>query len=127
MNKKNRAKSIGQTSKENHQLLKKLIRQKKRFISIETFKKNNPDLTADFLYEIRLDDPKAKKNVIENRLKLKINDYMREEEEKAKKEARRNRNRKIVEKQDADEAARLAKKEAKIEAKKQAKAQKGVK
>lgn len=100
MVKNNRVKSIGSKTKENHQLIKKIIKQKKQYKSIEKFKKENPDLTADFLYQIRLEDPKLKKHVLENRLKLKINEYMKEEAERERNELRLEKNRKIIEMQD---------------------------
>ncbi len=113
MDKKSRVKSISKNSRENKQLIRKLIKQKKKYRSIENFKKENPDLAADFLYEIRLEDPKAKDCVIENRLKLKINEYMKEEDEKAKNQARLERNRKIIAEQDAKKATKNAKKKVK--------------
>ncbi len=110
MDKKSRVKSISKNSRENQQLIKKLIKQKKKYSSITSFKKENPDLVADFLYEIRLEDPKAKNRVIENRLKLKINEYMKDEEDKVKNNARLERNRKIIAKQDEKKAKKKAKK-----------------
>ncbi len=100
MDKKNRVKSIASTTRENHRLVRKLMKQKKRYMSIMEFKEQHPELTADFLYEIRLDDPMAKKHVIENRLKKRINDYLVEEDERAIREKRLAKNKKIIEEQD---------------------------
>lgn len=111
MDKLNKMKSINSKSKENKQLMRKIIKQKNRYKSIDKFKKDNPDLTADFLYQIRLEDPKLKKHVLENRLKLKINDYMKEQEETEKNNARLAKNRKIIEQQDAKAAMKKSKKE----------------